>query len=231
MGLYEIAGLTVEMEITGRTLIQAEPYRCKHPKKADIQIHCDPDQIMQHNPQMKDPDMAQYLGSGAIFARELLRYQGFQLHASSVSLEDRAYLFTAPGGVGKSTHTEKWCRLFGARYINDDKPVLRVMQDGWTVWGTPWSGKHDLSDPQGVRLGAIAYLQRGEENRIERLQADRSVPLVLSQCLRKLSAQQMDLQLELLDKLLQEVPVFLLSCRNEDAAAFLSRKIMTEAAL
>ena len=175
--------------------------------------------------------MARYMGTGAIFARKLLAFNGFQLHASAVVLDDKAYLFSAPSGVGKSTHTEKWCRLFGAEYLNDDKPVLRLMEDGWMAWGTPWSGKHDLSKPQGVKLAAIAWIQRGEENRIDRLVPEDAVPMIMSQCLHHLDAAQMDAQLGLLDSLLQQVPIWRLSCRNEDAAAQLSYKTMTEVAL
>lgn len=227
MGLYEIAGLTVQMDITGRTRLQAEPYTCQEARSADMVISCDPAAVMALNPHITDPDFAQYMGTGAIFARELLHHAGMQLHASAVALDGKGYLFTAPCGVGKSTHAEKWCRLFGAEPINDDKPALRKIGQGWTVWGTPWSGKHDLSRPGGVPLGGIACLRRGEENSILPLSAEDALPYIMSQCIRHLDARQMDLQLGLLDQLLQQVPVWLLTCRNEDGAAYISREMMT----
>ena len=227
MGSYQIAGLTVQMDISGRTLAQAAPYACQN-APADMVITCDPDVVMAYNPQIADRDLALYMGTGASFARNLLEYDGFQFHASAVSLEGKGYLFTAPSGVGKSTHAEKWVRLFGAKYINDDKPALRKTETGWTVWGTPWSGKHDLSDPKGFPLGGIACLSRGEENRIRRLMPEDAVPYIISQCLRFLTAEQMDKQLKLLDQLLQQVPVWHLICRNEDDAARLSCRVMKE---
>jgi len=222
MKRYEIAGLQVDMETFGRTLQQAQPYETEVRGEADFTICCNTQKIMEDNPQMKDPDMAQYMGSGAVFARHLLRHNGFQLHSSAVLLSGKAYLFSAPSGTGKSTHTEKWQRLFGARYLNDDKPALRRTEDGWIAYGTPWSGKHDLSVPECAPLGGIAFLERGEENKILRLQPADAVPLLISQSLRYLSAGQMTAQLELLDKLLREVPVWRLVCRNDDDAAILS---------
>ena len=227
MGLYEIAGLTVQMDVTGRTLKQAAPYACRDNRPVDITLECDPRQVLAYNSQIGDLDTAQYLGTGACFARALLKNRGFQLHASAVALEGKGYLFTAPCGAGKSTHAEKWRRLFGAQCINDDKPALRLTEEGWMAWGTPWSGKHDLSSPMGVRLGAIACLQRSDRNHMELLEPERSVPMLLSQCLRQLSAEQMDAQLTLLDQLIRQVPVWLLECRDDDQAALLSRQMMT----
>lgn len=227
MGLYKIADLTVQMDISGRTLAQAAPYTCDA-APADMEIACDPQVVMAHNPQITDPEFALYMGTGAMFARKLLEFDGFQLHASAVSLDGKGYLFTAPSGMGKSTHAEKWVRLFGASYINDDKPAVRRMNDGWTVWGTPWSGKHDLSEPEGFALGGIACINRGEENGIYRLSPEDALPYIMSQCLHVLTAEQMDRQLTLLDQLLQQVPVWHLTCRNDDDAARLSCRVMKE---
>lgn len=226
MKRYRIAGLQVEMAVGGRTLHQAQPYETEPDGPADFQIRCSIQKVMQNAPQITDPDMAEYMGTGTIFARRLLDYQGFQLHSSAVELDGYAYLFSAPSGMGKSTHTEKWCRLFGAQLLNDDKPALRLIKDQWIAFGTPWSGKHDLSKPAGIPLGGIAFLMRGQENTIRRLSAQEAVPLLISQSLRYLDAEKMTQQLDLLDKLLSQVPVWELHCRNEDAAAHLSHAHM-----
>ncbi len=118
-------------------------------------------------------------------------------------------------------------RLFGANYLNDDKPALRRLPQGWMAYGTPWSGKHDLSLPESAPLGGIALLERGEVNKIERCLPEDAVPKLLSQSIWRLGPKGMDAQLVLLDQLLQEVPVWKLTCRNEDAAAALSYKEMT----
>lgn len=224
---YRIAGLLVEMDAFGRTLEQARPYLESGDGPADLTVRCDPEAVLNANPQISDRDMAYYMGSGSEFARQLLRRDGFQLHASAVVLDGYAYLFSAPSGMGKSTHTEKWCRLFGAVCLNDDKPALRREAPGWIAYGTPWSGKKDLSRPISAPLGGIAFLHRGDQNTISRLTPDEAVPMLISQSLRYLTAEQMGLQLALLDRLLREVPVWELVCRNEDAAAHLSREAMT----
>jgi len=226
MAQYQIAGLAVEMDVFGRTLRQAVPYEETFEGPADIRVTCDPQQLLELHPELRDLDAAEDRGSGTSFAKQLLKHGGFQLHSSAVLLEGKAYLFSAPSGTGKSTHTEKWCRLYGAAYLNDDKPALRRGEDGWTAYGTPWSGKHDLSMPRSAPLGSVAFLRQGEANEICRLEPAEGVEMLISQSLRFLNAEQMGLQLDLLDRLLREVPVWQLTCRNDDAAAELSYRHM-----
>ena len=57
--------------------------------------------------------------------------------------EARGYLFLGHSGTGKSTHARQWLAAFDdAWLLNDDNPILRVMEDGEVrVYGSPWSGK------------------------------------------------------------------------------------------
>ena len=227
MKRYLIAGLTVDMEVSGRTELQAEPYRISADGPADITLSCDARRVLELNPELNDLDTALYMGTGVHFSRALLKHSGTFLHASAVVLDGKAYLFSANSGTGKSTHTEKWCRLFGATYLNDDKPALRLVNGVWMAYGTPWSGKHDLSCPIGVPIGGIAFLKRGDENRIEPMAAQKAVPQLMVQSQWKLNMQQMQTQLDLMDHLLRTVPIWELTCRNEDAAARVSCQAMT----
>lgn len=227
MGKYAIADLTVEVELSGIYAERVIPYETDPDRPADITIRCDTKLILEQNPQLGSEDMARYMATGTLFSRKLLDFSGFQLHSSAVMLDGKAYLFSAPPGTGKSTHTAKWCRLFGATCINDDKPVLRYLDGKWYAYGTPWSGKENLSTPIRVELGGVAFLDRGEENTISRLEPGEAVGMLISQCPRFLNQTQMMKQLTLLDQLLRDVPVWLLHCRNDDEAALVSRAAMT----
>ena len=219
----KIADLLVALEAGGRTARQAEPYRVSAcPGPPDIELVCDPARVMADNPWITDLDLAEYMGTGAAFARRLLDFSGFQLHASAVELGGKAYLFSGPCGIGKSTHAEKWARLFGASFLNDDKPALRRLNGHWMAYGTPWSGKHDLSRPAGVEMGAVLFLKQGEENQVEPLKPAEALPLFLSQTPRALLWDGMERLLGLADQFLREVDLWRLTCRNDDAAALLA---------
>lgn len=226
MNRYEIAGLAVDMEVSGRTKRQAAAYAAPAKGPADMTLKPDTRKFLDYYPELKTMELAEYMVTGLVFARRLLDFSGFQLHASAVALDGRAYLFSAESGTGKSTHTEKWCRLFGAKYINDDKPALRLVNGIWMAYGTPWSGKHDISNPVGYPIGGIAFLERGE-NSICPLPPAQALPLFMEQTLMQLPQDRMDLKLGLLDSLLRQVPVWKLTCRNDDHAAHTAMEAMT----
>lgn len=224
---YEIAGLLVEMECSGRTLQQAEAYQIPEDDRLpQITIKVDPQLVLSRMPELETLEMAEYLATGDVFAGGLLRNAGMMLHASCISYEGQAVCFSAPPGVGKSTHTEKWVRLFGAEILNDDKPALRRREEGWKAYGTPWSGKHDLSANRGAPLKGICFLFRGEQTTLEPLTPAQALPLFMSQTVFRLGRANMERLLPLADRLLREVPLWKLTCTKEDEAAYVVREAL-----
>lgn len=121
-------------------------------------------------PQLSDPVIERVLLLEK-FAEHAIGKDVLLIHGSAICMDGRGYLFMAPSGTGKSTHTRLWRRAFGDRcfMVNDDKPFLRVNQDDVMVSGSPWSGKHRLDTNVSVPLRAIVILNRSEANRIARI--------------------------------------------------------------
>ena len=144
-------------------------------------------------------------------------------------MDGRAYLFSAPCGTGKSTHTRLWLEQFGERaaILNDDKPALRRVDGKWYAYGTPWSGKHDISINTRVPIAGICVLRRGEINKIERYSGAGAVHDILEQTTRSRSPEFMNKMLNLLDKLLTEVPVWRMECNMDPEAAIMSHRAMS----
>ena len=164
---YNIAGLTVQMDTFGRTLEQAEPYLCEE-AEPQIVMNADWQALQSRQPHLSKDD-AEYISTGQFFYNTLLRHSGFLLHSSAVVVDGKAYLFSAASGTGKSTHTQLWLDTFGDRayMLNDDKPAIRYEDGAWYAYGTPWSGKYDISTNARVPLAGICFLKRGEENVIK----------------------------------------------------------------
>lgn len=156
------------------------------------------------------------------FCRLAVSHGVLLFHSSAISVDGGAYLFTAPSGTGKSTHTALWRQLLGARavMINDDKPFLRREVDGWYAYGSPWMGKHGLGCPIKVSVRGICLLGRGEENRISRIDASSAVPTLFAQTQRAVDADGIRTQLHLLNDLANEIPMWRMYCnQSQDAAA------------
>ena len=142
-------------------------------------------------------------------------------HGSVIAVDGAAYMFTAKSGTGKSTHTRLWREKFGDRavMVNDDKPLIEISDDGITVWGTPWCGKHRLGTNMGAPLRAIAVLERSAENRIAVLSAAEAMPHLLSQTYRMQDVGKMRKTLILLDRLSRSVGLYRLGCNMDPEAA------------
>ena len=226
---YKIAGLNVAMKSFGRTVLQAKPYLSDFSGEADITINVDSTAMQKDHPGT-DADLCEYLCTGISFYRQLLLFGGLRLHASAVVVDGKAYIFTADSGVGKSTHTELYLKNFGDRafILNDDKPALRLEKDGWFAYGTPWSGKHDISVNARFPIAGIAVLERGEENAIERFSGVEMVSAIIKQVNRPKAVQYRVKMLELLDNLVTNVPIWRLRCNTNKEAAEVSYLAMSQ---
>ncbi len=195
---------------------RVKDYICETDKKADIIVRVDDDFLLER--QKKYPHLTlaecEYIYTADFFYRELLLYDGFLLHASAVAVDNKAYLFSAPSGTGKSTHTSLWLQHFHekAEIINDDKPAIRLIDGVFYACGTPWSGKTDENKNKQVPLKAIAYIKRNQDNYINKADPKKAIKYILEQTIRPSAYQSMDKLLFLLDKLLKEIPVFELHC-------------------
>lgn len=225
---YHIAGLNVEMDSFGRTQEQARRYACEPFSHTDIEIISLWEKNKKLYPYLSDDD-GEYLATGSDFYKKLLRFNGFMLHSSAVVMDGEAYLFTADSGTGKSTHTGLWIKTFGHRayILNDDKPALRLENDKWRVYGTPWSGKNDISKNECAPLMGIAIIERSKTNQISRVSGMEAIMMILRQANRPKDTKSRELLLELVNALINKIPIWKLECNIDKEAAILSYETMS----
>ena len=152
------------------------------------------------------------------------------LHASAIEYKGRAYLFSGPSTVGKSTHSRLWQTLLGAdaQVFNDDKPALRLLDGRWYAYGTPWCGKDGINQNKKVPLAGICFLKKAKENRIRLMSPVEAIPYMVSQTMYRLTRKtDMELLLSHIDQLVRAIPVYELECLPDLAAAQLSCNTMT----
>lgn len=152
----------------------------------------------------------------ALFDRNIL-----VLHGSVIAVDGQGYLFTAKSGTGKSTHTRFWRETFGERavMVNDDKPFLRMEEEGILVCGAPWSGKHGLDTNVTVPLKAICILERGPENRIHPMGPKDALPMLLHQSHHPLDQSKHPQLQALVEQLANRIPLWKMECTLDPRAA------------
>ena len=163
-------------------------------------------------------------------AERMPEYDTVLFHGSAIAVDGQAYLFTARSGTGKSTHARLWRELLGDRAImvNDDKPLIRISDTGTIIYGTPWDGKHHLSNNIAVSLKAICILERAKENAILPVTREEALPMLIQQTYRPADPLTLAETLTLIDRLGMEVKLYRLRCNMDISAAKLSYGTMKE---
>lgn len=222
--LVHFAGLTIEVTAKYASVYRfLERYEAPEGAVPDFSVSVTEDEIDRERIPGEDFPKG-YLESLALYrkiSREALRYQTFLFHGSAIAIDGEGYIFTAPSGTGKSTHTSLWREVYGDRVVmvNDDKPLLSLHPTGLYVSGTPWGGKHHLSTPITVPVRGICFLSRGEKNTIVPVSAGEAYSRMLVQTYRPDDEIGLRSTLLLLDRAVRETKFYRMQCNMDPEAA------------
>ena len=147
------------------------------------------------------------------------------IHTSTIVCEGKAILFLGESGTGKSTHTRLWREnIQGAVLLNDDSPILRIIDGEPWIYGSPWSGKTPCYKNESYPLAACVRLSQAPFNKIERLNVAQGYGALHPSCPPDFaySDELYDYISGILSSLLSAVPVYHLACLPDADAAYLS---------
>ena len=231
---YKIFDLILQCDFRYPTMLRrSEKFLCETDKEPDIVIPYDVvkiEGVRKSAPHFSDND-CEVMQTCLSFFSSIIGYDGIMLHSSAVMVDGKAYLFSAPSGTGKSTHTTQWLKHFGDRavIINDDKPAIFVRNGEVYACGNPWSGSSEQNTTECPKLQGICVLERAEDNFIEPLPMDQAVYKILNQTVRpKMNPGKMGEVLDILDKILARVPVWRMGCNISEDAAVVAYEAMSK---
>ena len=96
----------------------------------------------------------------------LARQGGFLLHSASAIRNGKAFLFAGVSGAGKTTISRLAPR--DATLLTDEISYVRQSSDGYSAFGTPFTGElAKLGENVSAPIGALYLLAKGQENRID----------------------------------------------------------------
>jgi hypothetical protein len=141
------------------------------------------------------------------------------LHSSSIVYNGRAYLFSAPSGTGKTTHTNLWEEYCDVKPLNGDVAMLSVQDSVVYVHGIPWCGTSEKYSNVTVPLGNIIFLKRAGSNVISVMNSFEAVPNICSRSFspnwnKSLAERTLNVAKEIVAKR----PCLLLKCLPEKSA-------------
>lgn len=160
-------------------------------------------------------------------ALALYKYDCGIFHSVALIWKDRAWLFTAPSGTGKTTQYLNWEREFNdeIQIINGDKPILSMKDDRIYVHGSPWRGKEKLGRNITAPLGGIVVLEQGSIDQIRLMNSkDAVIHLFNSFWIYPETKDQINSMACIIERIVQNYPVWKLTNIGDKNSAYLVRK-------
>ena len=143
------------------------------------------------------------------------------IHASLVRHKNRGYAFIAKSGTGKSTQVSQWLRhIPDCDLMNDDNPIVRVIDGTAYIYGSPWSGKTPCYRNVKAPLGAVTRIERASVNKVEKLKPVDAFASMLPAC----SSMKWDKDIfdgicNTITRVIETTPMYVLHCLpNREAA-------------
>ena len=163
-------------------------------------------------------------GSLLSLEKRVIKNNCLILHSAYILKDNKAILFTAPSGTGKSTQAELWEKYRGARIINGDKALLSYDEKGWYANGWPICGSSEICNNESYPIKAIVVIEQSKDNKVSVLSEIQAFKKLTSEV--TINMWNKDFQnkaFDLIGKLIEDVLVYKLNCNiSKDAVECLA---------
>lgn len=151
------------------------------------------------------------------------------IHSASLLHRGRAWLFSAPSGTGKSTHTNLWHQQFQSPLLNGDLNLIGMTNGQPMAYGIPWCGTSQIYTAETYPLGGIFLLKRGSGNRVEALEPDRRRLLAFQRIISPSWTEELfQANLDIIEALEPAIFIRRLWCTPDPEAACAARQAVDE---
>lgn len=156
----------------------------------------------------------------------LLQFDSIVLHASAIAYQNQGIAFSAPSGTGKSTHTTLWLDNTEAILVNDDSPIIRLIEGIPNLYGSPWAGSTGLNANMCVPLKAIVFLEQNDINTLEKLNSQQVLQRILAEVVKPKDRHLLEKTIDILGHVIAKTDCYLLKCTPDINAMNLVKKTL-----
>ena len=166
--------------------------------------------------EVSNREMFNAMGFDVLLAKE----RKLILHALFIVYRNKAILFSAPSGTGKSTQADLWKKYVSSvEIINGDRAIIGIEDGDVKAYGLPFCGTSKITINQNFNLNTIVILRQGKINKLIELSAKDSYKYLYSQINwigwdKKLQINILDL----LEKVVSSIKIYYFECLPEQSA-------------
>jgi len=147
------------------------------------------------------------------------------VHSASVLYRDKVWLFSAPSGTGKTTHTKMWQEVYGTPVINGDLNLVALENNVAMVHGMPWCGTSGIYSKQSYPLGGVIFLEQGIGSEITNLSEEQKQLRLLHRCISPgWKAEMQERSCRMVEDISGKILLCQLTCNQEKEAVECSKK-------
>lgn len=111
----------------------------------------------------------------------LLKSNALVLHCSYIMYKNKAILFSAPSGTGKTTQAKLWEKNYYSPIINGDKCLLVKDENIWYAYGYPFHGSADECKNERYKIEAIVIVRQSPNDYIEEISLGHQISSLYSE--------------------------------------------------
>jgi hypothetical protein len=108
---------------------------------------------------------------------------GAMVHGAGAGINGKGLVFTGHADAGKSTLSSLFKTFGFIQPISDERVILRPSGKGYRMYGSPWHSDAKIAENLAFPLGAVFFIQHGNENRFIPCPPDRAVRQLIPQLL------------------------------------------------
>lgn len=186
---------------------------------AQIRRQCSQTQVRVRREQVPERIMPRLVLNCLEAEHHIVRNGGFLLHSSFIRVGDKAILFTAPSGTGKSTQAELWRKYRNAEVINGDRTAVIPSEKAVWAYGIPYCGTSGICENAKLPVLAIVCLSQAQQNKIVHLQGRQSFRNLWEGCSVNLwDREDVEQCIQAVTETLRQVPVLHFACTPDESA-------------
>ena len=154
-----------------------------------------------------------------VFYNRILFEGAMSIHSASVIYNDKAIVFSASSGTGKSTQARLWMQELGCEMLDGDVTVCRQRENKLYVYGLPWCGSSRIYLNREVELGAIVFLKQARENFVRIPDIREKISYVYSSTFSESLNEEMAQRIaEVTQRIVESARIYEFSCNMETDA-------------